>query len=259
MRWALVLTTVAGVAGVGCAGADPADHDRDLAESIADLGALVDLHSFPDLACALGTPDHCGDCATKCPGLDDSTTARRCTDTTTSGKCELTCKADHYDVDGDVANGCETVDPLQSDAASAKSVTLADAAVTNMACSGTVNGCSVSAAVASDARKHELAPVDRPIGVDDWWKVIAVGTGGAGTMKACLSISNVDWPMDNKYEVCISAQGSMSPTVCMQAVARMSGVCVLPTGNTDAGTYYVRVRKVIGQPTSLGYALYLEH
>ena len=45
----------------------------------------------------------------------------------------------------------------------------------------------------------------------------------------------------------------------MSAVARMAAVCAQPSGNTDAGTYYVKVSKKLGTPTALGYALYLEH
>jgi hypothetical protein len=241
-----------------CAGASPPDATHD--HGAGDFAtATFDLAQGADLACVLGTADHCGSCATACPGMDTSATLRTCSAATSAGTCDIECKGDYYDVDGVASNGCEALDVTQSSATTATAVTLANVAPAGGSCNNTNNGCTVSMAIASDMRKHDSAPPDRPLGLEDWWKVTAVGAGGSNPMKACLSISNADWPTDNKYEVCISPLGSMTPSTCATAIARMPSMCVQPTGNTDAGTYYLRVRKTVGMPTGLGYALYLEH
>ncbi len=247
-----------------CASAGPVDPgavDRhDLAAAVDQAFPLFDLAGFGDAGCALGTPDHCGSCSTKCAGPDDATTARVCSGPTALGACGLLCKGEAYDVDALLDDGCEIDDPLQDTAATAFAVVLPDLAPSGQACNNSNNGCTVVRAVASDARKHDAAPVDRPLGREDWFVVTATGPGGSNPMTACLSISNANWPSDNKYEACISpTSGSQSPTVCATAIARMGSACVAPNGNPSSGTFYVRVRKLMGAPTALGYALYLEH
>lgn len=243
----------------GCAAVDPGDPSAfDFA--VVDLvGGPSDLTTPSDLACGLGTPDHCGSCATSCPGVDDATTTRTCSAPTALGACSILCKAESYDVDGNAQNGCELDDPAHATAATAVAVTLPNVAVSSGTCNNGNNGCTVSRAIGSDLRKHDVAPVDRPDGREDWFVINVVGAGGPSTTKACLSIGNATWPTDNQYEVCISANGTMTPTICATAIARGASMCVQPSGNPDAGTYYIKVRKKQGTPTSLGYALYLEH
>jgi hypothetical protein len=251
---------VLAVCSWGCAAADPVDPSR-LDLSLSDLsGGPGDL-ATSDMACGIGTPDHCGSCTVSCPGIDDATTARTCSAPTALGTCSLLCKGEHYDVDGDPLNGCELDDPEQASAAAAEIVGLpnTDPSLSTGVCDGANNGCTITHVIGCDLRKHDAAPIDRPDGREDWFKVTASGAGGVNKMKACLSIGNTNWPSDNQYEVCISADGSMSPTTCATAIARMTSMCVQPNGNPDSGTFYVKVRKKQGMPTSLGYALYLEH
>lgn len=51
-------------------------------------------------------PDHCGDCATACPGAGSTTSTSTCTNST----CSLSCNAEQYDADGNTSNGCEVLD-----------------------------------------------------------------------------------------------------------------------------------------------------
>jgi hypothetical protein len=209
--------------------------------------------------CDLGTPDHCGTCETKCPGLDDTTTVRTCSTTTALGTCDVLCRGEFYDVDGKLENGCEAADqPVQDTEATARAITLQNVPNTDGQ-----NPVNVSAPMYQDARKHEDAPFERPLGREDWFRVTAVGAGDPGdSMKACLSI--VNFPADNELEVCISndAQSTFPPAGCKKvtpASAANSG-CVAPSaGNLDTGTFLVRVKKTKGAATANGYALFLKH
>ncbi len=210
-------------------------------------------------SCMLGTAEHCGACDRSCPGQDTSDTLRRCTAATEAATCEITCRAESYDVDGNATNGCEASDlPIQDSAASAVEVVLPGGTGGMSLCDGATNPCTVSAQILSDGRVHESAPSARPLGRDDWFQVIATGVGSGATMTACLNIGN--YPADNFYEVCISDAGSMTPTTC--GVATGGGgasACVLPSGNPNDGVFYVRIRRMAGTRTTNGYALYLEH
>jgi hypothetical protein len=250
LSWGVSRTLVLGLLLAGCASAAaPAD----------------DLLMPPgfDLSCIPGTPDDCTACGKSCPGVDNDSTTRTCgtADGGSGDACNILCKADFYDVDGDPTNGCELEDPNQNTVALAVAVTLQDLSMTSGGtCDNTGNGCTVSRAGGSDARAHDSPPTERPLGLIDWWVITAIGTGTSNPMTACLSISNFDWPTDNTYEICMApTSGSMTPTLCATAMPRVGGVCVSPTGNPDAGTFYLTVAKTAGSPTALGYAIYLEH
>jgi hypothetical protein len=57
-------------------------------------------------AAALSTPTDCGACGNACPGVSSTTADAACTDAT----CGISCRGDHYDIDGSAANGCEAAD-----------------------------------------------------------------------------------------------------------------------------------------------------
>jgi hypothetical protein len=208
--------------------------------------------------CTLGTPDHCGACSTKCPGPDDATTSRTCSDATASAQCDILCHGEYYDLDGDPTNGCEALDAvIQDTPATAVPITLPDVVDPTYK----TNPRNLVEQIYSDMRKHDAPPVLRPLGRDDYWAVTAVGVGDPNSgMAACLGITN--YPADNQYQVCISDIGSttFSPAGCGVAMGGQSSQCVTPPAMTDAGgPYYVRVHKVAGTNTPLEYALFLTH
>jgi hypothetical protein len=200
--------------------------------------------------CTLGTPDRCGTCETKCPGLDDARSERTCSDATSAGTCGITCKGEAYDLDGQPANGCEAEDlPVQDTEATAVATALTGA------------NLNVTAQIYGDGRPHDAAPTSRPLGREDWFKVTA--TGGTSAMTACLSISN--FPADNTYEVCISgdAQNTFPSGSCKAVTpASQTGAerCVSPPAPApSSGVFLVRIRKSNGSNTPNKYALYLAH
>ncbi len=215
--------------------------------------------SAPVDACVLGTTASCGTCGTPCPGADNAGTLRRCTSATAAGTCDVTCAGEFYDLDGMLATGCEAEDaPAQDTATSAVDVTLPNATGGTGACNNAANPCTVAAQIHSDDRQHDVAPLSRTLGREDWFRVIAVGAGTANKMKACLNIGN--YPADNTYEVCISDAGSAVPSTCGQATGGGgASACVNPPAMPDSGTFFVRIRKISGTRTTNKYALYLEH
>jgi len=212
--------------------------------------------------CTLGTPDHCGNCATKCAGTDDAQTMRTCSGTTATATCGLLCKGEFYDVDGNAADGCELEDrPIQDSATTAVTVALPDVnngGTGGMRCDGSTNPCTVSGQIYGDARTHEAPTPSRPMGREDWYKVTAVGTGTPNKVGTCLGISN--FPADNQFEVCVGNDGDTNPATCMTATGGGASACVHPPTATDSGVFYVKVRKTAGTTNSPNkYALYLEH
>lgn len=263
-----VLTFLAACAGPEQSGVhteDPADlaaASPDLRDGSRDL-AGADLASAPDAGCTLGTADHCGACNTKCPpGADDIGTTRTCSSATVAGTCDITCRGEFYDVDGEPPmkpTGCELIDePVQDTAQTAVALVLPDIADDPKLMS---NPRNVDGKLYCDNRLHDAVPVHRPNGRDDWYAVTANGAGNANVgMKACLGI--VSHPADNLFEVCISAANVavFDPNSCLTVAGAKSPVCVTPPGQPDAGgPYYVRVRKLQGTPTINSYALFLQH
>lgn len=163
-----------------------------------------------------------------------------------------------YDLDGDLATGCEALDqPEQSTAALAVPISLPDANDPDHQS----NPLSVTAFAYGDDRAHEPPPAQRPMGLPDWWSVTAVGEGDLNSgMVACLGV--VNFPADTRMELCISDIGTTSFTASSCEVAEGTGpsVCVEPPSGTDAGgPYHVRVRLLEGTRTANGYALFLKH
>ncbi len=226
----------------------------------------ADLGGAPDLAggdggggCVLGSGDHCGACGTSCPpGADDGGTLRTCSDSTAAGACGIVCRGEAYDVDGQLANGCEAIDqPIQDSSLAAVAITLPN--VANDPAMLT-NPRNLAAQIYGDARVHESAPAQRVLGRDDWYKVTAVGAGDAASgMTACLGITN--FPADDQFQLCISDSGQavFGAAGCKLVAGGAASVCVPPPALTDAGTYYVRVHKMAGSNTANQYALFLQH
>src|SRR5262249_12876468 len=155
--------------------------------------------------CTLGTPDHCGACSIACPpGRDDSATLRTCSNATSAGVCDLICRGEWYDLDGDAANGCESAESVVQDSApTALDVRLGD--VVNDP-SLLVNPRNLAGFIYSDRRMHETPPYARPTGRDDWYLVDAIGTGDPSIgMTACLGITS--FPMETWFEICIADAG----------------------------------------------------
>jgi hypothetical protein len=209
-------------------------------------------------ACTLGTPDHCGTCTTVCPGIDSASTQRTCSGPTATAMCNILCKGEFYDLDGDPANGCEVEDvPVQDSAGGALALTLPNTTGGTASCNGATNPCTHVGKIYSDTRVHETAPTSRVVGREDWYAVTAVGAGTSGMMLACLGI--VNYPADNQYEVCIGNAGSMTPTTCMTVTGGSASKCVAPPTAADTGTFYIRISKLAGTNTPYGYALFLSH
>jgi len=112
--------------------------------------------------CTLGLPNTCASCTDICPGNDDKQSQRTCE----NRKCGVACKADYYDVDNDEKNGCEVADdlPLHNTEATAKK--LAD-----IGDNDTCTGCTLTAVIPSDGRRHLTKPEDRSEGIPDYYKV----------------------------------------------------------------------------------------
>jgi hypothetical protein len=202
--------------------------------------------------CTLGSADHCGTCDTVCPGASDAGgTTRVCSDSTTTATCDIICTGEWYDVNGVIADGCEAQDPIVHDSA--------DAAVPETAPAG---GNTVAAPLwyaYGDARMHDVAPVARPTGREDWY----VLSNQNGTPQACLTI--VNFPPDDMFEVCITNEGNQNieNTQCKTVTpdtttTDTSTYCVSPSLHSNGGSYWVRVRKISGANTLDGYALFLK-
>jgi hypothetical protein len=257
----VAILTAALFGGCAAVGGVPLSDGGDGGGPAGDLGEMG-----PDLAgggadgggaCTLGSAEHCGTCTTVCPpGGDDGGTLRTCSAATAFGMCGIVCRDEYYDLDGQLANGCEALDePIQDTTITAVAITLGN--VPNTIGNNPQN---LTGQVHSDQRTHEKAPTTRPLGREDWWKVTAVGAGdSASGMTACLGITN--YPADARYEVCISDsnQATFATQGCQTASGGGASVCVTPPAATDAGLYYVRVRKLAGTNTPNLFALYLKH
>ncbi|MEO8876210.1 MAG: hypothetical protein ABI461_11530 [Polyangiaceae bacterium] len=197
-------------------------------------------------ACTLGTADHCGTCATACPSIDNAGTKRVCSDGTSTATCDIVCLGELYDMNGTTDDGCEAEDPVVHDSA--------EAGVAEVA---TTAGFTVGAPdwfVYGDTRKHDVAPVDRPLGREDWYTL----SNPHGRLKVCLTIAN--FPADNQFEVCVTNLGNKNIEVSQcKTITPTSGSndCVQPAASTN-GTYWARVRKLAGSNSLNGYALFVQ-
>jgi hypothetical protein len=214
----------------------------------------------PDLgpACTLGTVDHCGHCNVACPGADDSGSQRVCSADDETGQCDVLCLGESYDVDGNLADGCEASGSAAHDTfATGTAITLEN--VVNVLGKNPVNWHE---AILGDGRRHDAAPTLRPNGRDQLFAVTAKGSGDpAASLTACLGIP--DLPTNNSYEMCMSdATVTEFDAASCKTIVGMAphSVCVSPPhGESGDGPYYVRVRKLGGTNSTLGYWLWMNH
>ncbi len=241
VRWWLLLVVAACAKG----GEPPAHADGSTDSPIAE--------------CTLGSTDHCGTCSTSCPQADPTREQETCSDGTASGTCVLTCVGEYYDMNGSAADGCEALDaPVQDSAATAVPVMLPNVTGGTGTCDNANNPCTIVSQIYSDDRMHDSAPTMRTLGRDDWFVITAVGAGTSGGMATCLNIAN--YPADDNYQVCISANGSTDPQTCATATGGGgASACVMAPGSPDAGTFYISVHKISGTRTLNQYALFVEH
>jgi hypothetical protein len=167
---------------VGCAtAAAPSDGGGGVAPpppDLAERSVRPDAAPYKDAAvpvdaaqpCALGTPDHCGTCGTRCPpGADNAGTQRSCSLATAFGICDYVCLGEYYDVDGKASNGCEAYDgPPQDSALTAVEIMLPDAYTPNQDLGTMTNPANFGAHTYGDARVHAASPTTRPNGRDHW-------------------------------------------------------------------------------------------
>jgi hypothetical protein len=118
---------------------------------------------------ALNTVDNCGACSHVCPGYQQPNDNVTCL----SGTCTFSCQGEHYDVNGDPSDGCETADSSTGNHTQATAVSQGD-----VSCADTPLQI-ISGMLPSDARAHESPAI---VGFDvvsgsapDWWSVHATG------------------------------------------------------------------------------------
>jgi hypothetical protein len=209
--------------------------------------------------CTLGTGDHCGTCSNSCPpGADDNGTQRTCSAPTAFGTCDIICKGEYYDVNGKADDGCESQDlPLQDTSITAVVIPLPDA-VEPPDGGFTTNPRNIIDKVYGDARTHDTAPMLRPNGREDWYRIDVTGTGSSSFgVGACLGITN--FPTDNVFELCLrQTTATFGGSDCVTVMGMQPSACMqLTTDGT--GSYYARVRKTAGTNTTLKYALFIKH
>lgn len=237
--------------------------DRALADRVALDGALVRDHARdlpgdgrpPDSAgCALGTPDHCGACGKACPpGHDPQGAIRVCL----AGSCELQCLEEAYDVDGQVANGCEVEDDLPIH-------DLAQTARDLGAVSDCGNAVSAQGLLPSDGRVHVKSPNDRANGRADWFKLHITDNGGC-VVDASIAISLASLPTG--VSVRGTAYWRCDDGKVLASVSQVSGggsSLSLEPGTActwlgdDSGTLFLELRRESGPHTAQGYTLAIE-
>jgi hypothetical protein len=159
-------------------------------------------------------PSNCGACGIVCPGYMKPFTNVSCQQSI----CTFSCQGEHYDVDGDPANGCEVVDApagnhTQQQAISLGSISCEDAS------SLTIDGI-----IPSDDRVHANPAVT---GFDtirgaapDWFVVRATGGLCQNDIVATLTVSGTAIPIcfqlqviTNKFTYSAIANGSGIATI----------------------------------------------
>ncbi|HEY3358046.1 MAG TPA: hypothetical protein VGQ83_32655 [Polyangia bacterium] len=94
------------------------------------------------------TPEHCGTCATACPGAGQPTAEVTCQ----APDCTFVCKGEHYDANGDPADGCEITDTPLGNHTQATAVALG-----SYTCNDGASQLDITGLVPSDQRAHSPA------------------------------------------------------------------------------------------------------
>jgi len=263
MRRGLLIAAL-GLAACGAEGTippRPIDHGVARPDFAVDLVPHFDVYAplvdvRPDgrrdgASCTLGTVDNCASCGNVCPpGKDSPTTARVCL----SGKCDIQCKAESYDVNGDVADGCEAEDdlPIHDTTADAKSL-------------GQVSDCdnavTTTAVTPSDDRLHLVAPTSRPGGRPDWYK-LHIDDKAFCIVEAEVKVSLKSLPQSALYRaaaywVCDGgaelATDSKSGNGGGELLLNPTTTCT--TVGDDSGTLYVKVAQESGGHSAASYTI----
>jgi hypothetical protein len=149
-------------------------------DGFADCDDIVESGCETDLR----TPVNCGACGNVCPGYmqpNDNVTCQ-------SGGCTFSCQGEHYDVDGDMSNGCEVSADPQGHHTIGSASSLGD-----LSCNDITQ--TLTGSLPSDARVHASPAIvgfDVTTGSAPVWYT-AHATGGSvctNDLAATLTISN---------------------------------------------------------------------
>lgn len=234
----------------------PRDAAADGAHDAGPDGPRPDVRA-PDAGCTLGTADDCASCGDRCPGpASGMTTERICA----AARCDIRCKGEFYDVNGDVADGCEAADdtPIHADEATAATIGV-----------GAVGDCdpiqTTAAVLPSDGRKHAQPPSDRPQGRPDFFKLEIKDAGC--TINATVKVLLTSMPASATYELSSiyeckdgTRMTSTSRTVSggTSTVLDPSTSCTLWGMGDDSGTLMIYVRKLSGPHSADTYEIEVE-
>jgi hypothetical protein len=192
---------------------------------------------------ALTTADHCGGCATVCPGFGQSTGDASCTNSST-GQCGFTCRGENYDVNNNPADGCERSDT--SPPGHTQALASASGSKDN---SDTL--ATFGQVILSDGRVHANPAIDgfnnNSGAAPDWWSVNATG----GTFGI------------NDYVVTFTTSGGSSAAPCytitiitnsktQSCATSGSGSCSINSGSgayADGTTVFFKVEKTCTSAT----------
>ncbi|MBW2732664.1 MAG: hypothetical protein JRH20_09745, partial [Deltaproteobacteria bacterium] len=223
--------------------------DADFGEAdFTDVGPDLD----PDISCTLGTPAHCAHCDDHCPGEDSDTVQRDCID----GQCALACRGEHYDVNGDITDGCEITDDLPMHASEKDAVDL-----------GSVTDCSLtqtmSATMPSDGRLHVAVPHERPNGRADYYS-IHVRDDWACDLLATVRLDLDELSPEAEYRItthyfCDNATPT-APRVTSgeggSSFTNLPNTSCNPFGwGNDSGTLLIKIEKLSGPHEGASYSL----
>jgi len=151
---------------------------------------FADCDSIAANGCETGlnTVLNCGACSHVCPGYQQPNDNVTCQ----NNGCTFSCQGEHYDVNGDPSDGCETADSAtgnhtQATAAAQGDVTCSDAPLP-----------VISGTLPSDARVHEAPAV---VGFDvasgsapDWYSINATGGLCQNDIVATLQMTGSSHP-----------------------------------------------------------------
>lgn len=201
-------------------------------------------------SCTLGTADNCASCGDVCPpGKDSPSTARVCLSST----CDIQCKDESYDVNGNAADGCEAADdlPIHDSAAAAKDLGQA---------TDCGNALTTSGVLPSDDRKHLVAPTDRPAGRADWYKLHI--DDGWCVVEAAVKISLKSLPAAGLYRAAAYwvCDGGAQLATDSQTGPGGGELLLNPAVNcttmgNDSGTLYIKIGQDSGAHSAASYTI----
>ena len=200
--------------------------------------------------CTLGQPDSCSSCDDVCPGSDNDQQQRICEQM----KCGVACKGHYYDVDGELANGCEASDdlPMHDTAATGKEL-------------GEIGDCdsntgSVKGVIPSDDRDHLSPPTARADGLPDFF-LLDVRDDPGCVVDPLLELDASALPVGTTlhFEVTFLCLDGSTEFSGVQTVAggERKEISLDPKcpGGNDGGTLTIEVRKTAGPHSTAEYTI----